>query len=303
MGMGEAFVAMADDVSAAHYNPAGLAFRPAGAVPPVELMVSHSMHIQDIQMTQFGVAKRPWGMSLTHLRMGGIERRTSETRQPDGTFGASDMALGLSYGRKLGSVGVGGSFKYIRQTIAEYSASAYAVDVGALRRMERLPVTFGAGLANLGTQVRFVENGYPLPTVFRVGAAAGMTKKFPHAVSVQLDFPRDGGPAFRIGMEYLGFGPFALRAGYRTYSAAQRSAALGKALGSDGPGLSEFYGMFMGVGFRTKLGSMDYTLLPYGELGNAHRFSLSFKFGRSRTAFGSGASSGYASVGGKGVAK
>jgi len=80
-------------------------------------------------------------------------------------------------------------------------------------------------------------------------------------------------------MEYLGFGPFALRAGYRTYSSSQRSAALGKALGSDGPGLSEFYGMFMGVGFRTKLGTMDYTLLPYGELGNAHRFSLSLKFG------------------------
>jgi hypothetical protein len=106
-----------------------------------------------------------------------------------------------------------------------------------------------------------------------------MTAKFPHALTLQLDLPRDNAPNVRLGLEYLGFGPFALRAGYRTTSAAQRSAALGKALGSSAPGLAEFYGMFMGAGFRPKYGNMDYTLLPYGELGNAHRFSFTVRFG------------------------
>jgi hypothetical protein len=35
----------------------------------------------------------------------------------------------------------------------------------------------------------------------------------------------------------------------------------------------------MGAGFRSKLGEFDYTLMPYGELGNAHRFSFTLRFG------------------------
>ncbi|MBI4349564.1 MAG: hypothetical protein HY553_22200, partial [Elusimicrobia bacterium] len=43
---------------------------------------------------------------------------------------------------------------------------------------------------------------------------------------------------------------------------------------------SEFYGMFMGVGFRSKLGTLDYSITPYGELGSAHRFSIGLRFGK-----------------------
>ena len=285
LALGESYVALADDVSAVHYNPAGLAFGPGlssrQAPQRYEMLASHALHIQDIRLSQFGFLSRPWGFSATHLALDGIERRTSETAQPEGSFGASDLMLGASYGRKLTDIGVGFgvSGKYIRQTIGEFSATAYGLDVGALYRLQNAPVSLGASLVNLGTKVRFVEQGYPLPMSFRLGAAYGMTDKFPHALTFQLDLPRDNTPNVRLGLEYLGFGPFALRAGYRTTSASQRSAALGKALGSSAPGLAEFYGMFMGAGFRSKFGSMDYTLLPYGELGNAHRFSFTVRFG------------------------
>ncbi|MFH1725134.1 MAG: PorV/PorQ family protein [Elusimicrobiota bacterium] len=284
LALGEAFVAMADDVSAVHYNPAGLAVPPALHAPGgYELLASHAMHIQDIRLSQMGLLRRPFGFAATHLSLGGIERRTYESAQPEGTFGASDLAMSVSYGRKLGFVGLGATGKFIRQTIGEYSATAYAADFGALRRFKRWPVSVGASLVNLGTKVRFIGQGFPLPLTFRMGATVGMTKRFPHALSLELDFPRDNAPVLRLGVEYLGFGPFALRAGYRTMSGGQREAALGRALGSEAPGLSEFYGMFLGSGFRSKFGSFDYTLLPYGELGNAHRFSLSVRFGKSRT--------------------
>lgn len=283
LGMGEAFVATADDASALHYNPAGLAYPAlyAGrrARQPYELMVSHSIHVQDIRLSQMGIVKRPWGLSVTHLTLGGIERRTSETARPIGSFGASDLAIGVTYGRMFRGIGVGGTMRYVKQSIGEFSATAYALDIGALHRFKGTPLSVGASLANAGTQVTFVEKGYPLPRTFRLGATYGLTRKFPHALSLQLDFPRDNTPALRIGLEYVGFGPFSLRAGYRTMASAQRQAALGKALGTSAPGMSEFYGMFMGAGFRTKMGSMDYTILPYGELGNAHRFSLTLRFG------------------------
>ncbi|MBI5597447.1 MAG: PorV/PorQ family protein [Elusimicrobia bacterium] len=284
LAVGESFVALADDVSAVHYNPAGLAFAPGQAsrqeARRYEMLASHALHIQDIRLSQFGFLARPWGFSATHLGLDGIERRTSETAQPEGTFGASDLMLGVSYGKRLPmGLGLGMSGKYIRQTIGEYSATAYAADVGALYRLRSYPVSVGASIVNFGTKVTFIEQGYPLPLALRLGAAYGMTAKFPHALTAQVDLPRDNEPSFRLGLEYLGFGPFALRAGYKTTSASQRSAALGKALGSQAPGLAEFYGMFMGVGFRSKFGNMDYTLLPYGELGNAHRFSFTLRFG------------------------
>ncbi len=286
LGLGEAYVAVADDVSALHYNPAGLAYAPSLSLGPearpYELLFSHSVHIQDIALSQFGMVRRPFGISVVSLRVPDIERRTSETALPEGKFGASDLAVGLSYGVKVADIGVGGTLKFIRQTIGSDSASAYAVDIGGLHRFEGTPLSIGLGVANLGTKVRFVEQEAPLPLAVRAGVAFGMTRRMPHALSLQVDVPRDSAPVIRLGMEYLAFGPFALRLGYRTFSGEQRGAVLGKALGSEASGLSEFYGMFIGVGFRSKLGNMDYSILPYGELGQAHRLSLSLRFGPAR---------------------
>ncbi len=281
LGMGESFVAMADDVSGIHYNPAGLAYPASFSSPgyrPYEVFMSQSFHIQDIRLTQMAFARRPFGISMTYLTLGDIEARTSETAAPDGSFGASDMCLGLSYGRKFGGLGLGVTGKYIRETIGTYSATAYAADLGALYRFSR-PFSIGVGLANIGTGLKFVEESSPLPLVLRTGVTYGLSKSFPHALSIGMDFARDSDPVLRLGFEYAAFGPFNLRAGYRTFSSVQRGAVLGKALGSTGSGLSEFYGMFMGAGFNSKLGSLDYAIMPYGELGNAHRFSASLRFG------------------------
>ncbi|MBI4423833.1 MAG: PorV/PorQ family protein [Elusimicrobia bacterium] len=277
--LGEAVVAIADDASTVYYNPAGLAFGPAEGPRPTEMHLSHSLHLQDIRVTQLGLMRRPYAVHLTHVGVAGIERRSSETVQPEGSFGASDVALSLAHGRRVGPVAAGAALRLIRQTIGERSASAYAVDLSVLRRFESMPVSVGAGIMNLGSSVRFIEQAYPLPTTIRAGVTYGLTRSFPHALSAQLDLPRDGAPVIRLSLEYLGFGPFALRAGYRTQGGPQRDAALGRQLGSTASGLSEFYGMFMGAGFRSKLGALDYSIVPFGELGTAHRFSIGLKFG------------------------
>ncbi|MBI5201174.1 MAG: PorV/PorQ family protein [Elusimicrobia bacterium] len=281
-GLGEAVMGIADDVSTVYYNPAGLAFNAPVLSDnrPYEAVVAHSLYLQDIRVTQFGLLKRPYAVHLTQVGVKGIERRTSETAAPEGTFGASDLSLSVSHGRKFGGFGLGVTGRLIRQQIGERSASAYAMDLGFLHRFESRPFSVGLGIMNLGTSVKFVEEAYPLPTVLRAGVTYGLTKRFPHALNAQLDMPRDGAPVMRLSFEYLGFGPFTLRAGYRTQSSAQKEAAVGKALGSAASGLSEFYGMFMGVGFRSKLGGLDYSITPYGELGSAHRFSISMRFGK-----------------------
>ncbi|MFI5345774.1 MAG: PorV/PorQ family protein [Elusimicrobiota bacterium] len=281
LGFAEAYVAMADDVSAVHYNPAGLSLpQPAmrAAPGPYEMLFTHTLYIQGISLDQLGLVRRPWGLSVTSLRVGGIEGRTLET-DTAANFNASDLAVGVSYGRQVGPVGLGATVKYIHETIANASADAYAADFGALHRFENYPVSVGADLANLGTKVRFIDQAAPLPLVLRTGVTYGQTKSFPHALSLQIDAPRDGAPFVRLGAEYQGFGPFALRIGYRTFSGGQKDAVLGKALGSTASGFSEFYGLFLGMGLQTKLGNLDYAIMPYGELGLAHRLSLALRFG------------------------
>ncbi|OGS40028.1 MAG: hypothetical protein A2506_02930 [Elusimicrobia bacterium RIFOXYD12_FULL_66_9] len=283
IGSAEAFVPVANDVSALYYNPAGLAY-PAAVDPksgsgPYEILASHALLVQDIRLTQAGFVRRPFGLSLTYLSLGGIEQRTAETAEPDGKTGASDLALGVSYGRKVNGVGLGVTGRYIRESIAGFSASAIAMDLGLLHRLEKYPLSFGLSIANLGPGMRFIDQTYPLPAVVRAGVTYGLSRDFPHALTLQIDAPRDSGPAARFGLEYLGFGPIALRAGYRTYGKEQRAAALGTALGSTASSLSEFYGLFLGAGLRTPFGNLDYALVPYGELGTAHRVSFSMNFG------------------------
>ena len=55
LGLGEAYVAVADDAAALHYNPAGLAYGPPATAAKnprlFEMMVSHSVHIQEIRLS------------------------------------------------------------------------------------------------------------------------------------------------------------------------------------------------------------------------------------------------------------
>lgn len=288
IGFAEAFVPVANDASALYYNPAGLALpgiadekSSAGAY---QVLASQALLTQGVSMTQLGLVNRPFGVSLTHLSLGGIEQRTTETAMPEATVGASGLALGVSYGAKVGDTGVGVTGKYIRETLANFSASAFAVDLGVLHRFENRPISLGLNIANLGTKIKFINESYPLPMIVRAGAAYGLTRSFPHALVLQFDKPRGEGISARFGFEYRGFGPIALRAGYRTYSSEQRAAALGKSLGSTASGLADFYGMSLGAGLRTSFGDLDYALVPSGELGTAHRISYSFNFGGKKSA-------------------
>lgn len=288
IGFAEAFVPVANDASALYYNPAGLAYPGVSDAKSsegaYEILASQAVLTQGVSMTQAGFVKRPFGVSLTHLSLGGIEQRTTETLAPEATVGASGTALGVSYARMIGVVGVGVTGKYIRETIANYSASAYALDLGALHRFENRPISLGLNIANMGTQIRYIDQSYPLPMIVRFGAAYGLTRDFPHAVVLQFDKPREEGLSARLGFEYRGFGPIALRAGYRTYSGQQRAAALGKSLGSTASGLADFYGMSLGAGLRTPYGDLDYAMVPSGELGTAHRMSYKFNFGGKKAA-------------------
>jgi hypothetical protein len=276
LGMGETFAAVADDVSAVYYNPAGLAKRAAREKKASELLVSHSWHIQSMGLTQLAYARGAAGFSLTYFSAGELEGR-DEFGNPASEFTAEDFALSGGYGVALGRLSAGAALKGLRQRIKSSAASAVCADAGLLYDLETMPVTVGLSVANLGTEVKFKEDSFPLPLVYRAGISARTGKAFPAVVALEADLPNDAPAVFRTGIEYTGFELVVLRAGYRTSPPSQRNAITGKGFGGSS-GLSELYGFFMGLGFNLNPVKVEYALLPYGELGNSHRFSLSMKF-------------------------
>jgi hypothetical protein len=272
LGMGEAFTAVADDISAVHYNPAGL----AGQGERREALLSHALHLQDTSISQLAYAARGWGYSAYYFNSGKLEGR-SDSGAVTGDFTATDFALAVSRGVKRGGFELGATGRVISQRIKTYEAFSMAADLGALYRFRGTPYSAGAALTNFGTRVKFRDESYPLPLRLRVGGAARFEEKST-LVAADAEFPNDGPALLRLGAEYTGARPLALRLGWRTATGRQRDAVLGSDFGDSTSGVAGLYGLFAGFGFKYAEFSLDYALLPYGDLGSAHRFSLGLRF-------------------------
>ena len=133
-GMGGAFVAVADDISALYWNPAGIA-----NLKGSEAMFMHTEWLADISYDFGAVALNlgPYGVigiSLSATSMAEMKVRTE--MKPEGTgewFDAGDISAGLAYARALTDrFSIGGNVKWIRQSIWHMAANTVAFDIGTL---------------------------------------------------------------------------------------------------------------------------------------------------------------------------
>jgi len=285
--MGESFVAVADDASSTYWNPAGMSL-----LKKQEILAEHSVHIQDIAVSRIAYAHPlgsspsglvpAWGVSGAYLSLDDMEGRSGNTAQSERTFGASDMVGAISYSHpfirlpgRISTLGITG--KFIQQRIDDRQASSYAADIGVLQTFGRLRC--GLVLANVGSNVRFVDESYPLPRTVRLGLA-WMPRSWPVVLSTEVDRVRgEKSASYRFGGEYDMANLLALRMGYAFHPEATQRALQGTALGtvSDSE-MTRFTGLEAGLGFKLFGYGIDYAFTPYGELGNAHKITVSARF-------------------------
>ncbi|MFC2061776.1 PorV/PorQ family protein [Elusimicrobiota bacterium] len=267
--MGNAFVAVADNIEAVFWNPAGLA-----SMKMKEVSATHAKWLDDIAYESLGYGHHipgygTLGVSALYLHMGEMEGR-SRTGQETGDFNAYDMSVSLSFGRAvLGNLSVGTNVKYIRQNIEDESASGIAVDLGGLYEVKGTRLMLGGALQNIGPKMKFVKEKYSLPLTLNFGVGY----RFGLAV-LALDIKRqliEEHTSVSIGTEYCPVEFFALRGGYLVN-------LLGEGIGNTktkGSGISD-----LGAGLGLKLSGLqfDYAFVPFADLGNTHRISFAGKF-------------------------
>jgi hypothetical protein len=216
LGMGNAFVASADDASALIWNPAGL-----GRLTRAEFQATQSMDL-GLGFTEsyaaFALPSWRWGaagVSFRHFGVGGIERRDDRNVLLDSELSDSEMELALGYGRALGEAwDVGGAVKLQHQSLAGRSGSGLGLDLGVTARPAAAlgigaawasGLTWGFALRNaVAPSIRLDQESVPDALSLRSGLAwSGAAPTGGGGMLIELDVSQaaQASPRLHAGLE------------------------------------------------------------------------------------------------------
>ena len=153
--MGDAFVAIANDVSALYWNPAGLS-----QFSENQVMFSHNQWVVDINHDFVGAVyhlddANTFGVSLTSLSMD--EMKVTTEYAPFGTgeyFGFSDFGIAVSYSRKMTEqFSFGGTVRYIEETLDVLKMRGVMIDLGTYYWTGLGSTRFAVAVTNFGNDL------------------------------------------------------------------------------------------------------------------------------------------------------
>lgn len=282
-GIGESFVAVANDPSAIHWNPAGLA-----SLQRKELAFSHVEWPGDIQVEHvtYVLPVTRLGGSLA-FQLGALSTEIEETTEfaPYGTgrtFAYSDLVAGAAYARRwTDKLLVGAGLKFMREDLGSDvggpTTNAVLLDVGGIYYLGLGSVRVGVALSNFSAELTpsgtFVSpytgerrsyDGFDPPLMFRYGVAFEPLENASQRLTTALEFdlPADNAQVAKAGLEWLWSRRLALRGGYN--------------FNADALKFSAGAGLFVQLG--NTLATVDYAWTAAGPLGDVQRVSLGFRF-------------------------
>ena len=286
--MGSAVVAVPQGAASLLWNPAGLSrighieaglHHNSGLGDTVQETVIVGLPISDIKEecrggpggnVKAGCRGASLGglaASLGYVNYGDFSGRDS-LGSSSGKYHAGDFSASGGWGLELLPGFSGGiALKTNQSRFAGRAYNAVTSDIGFLYNViPALHLGLAYSNINLGNKI----GGQKLASGLRLGAAWAVEKNLLLAVSGELQ--NDAVNRLQLGGEYLagnteGRGNFlAFRAGYQ--------------VNYPDPRLSGLTGLTLGLGYTVNRSiTLDYAMVPVGELGTSHRFSLIFKFG------------------------
>ncbi|MCI2426102.1 hypothetical protein LM597_01575 [Candidatus Acetothermia bacterium] len=209
IGLGGAFIALADDEATVFYNPAGL----AQLAQPKTFSSSFARPFGLVSFGAVGVATRNWGGYLVLLDSGLLERRDLHAT-PLGYFRFTSGALLLSTGHKV-SDNLSAGLQVKAYGIA-FPTPAVGISISPALLYRRGAFSIGVVWRNaLGIDIHHLDSGHREPWVRDI--AVGLAWQGSD-ITLSLDFnenliTRGDLRCVQIGVESNRFAPLVLRAG------------------------------------------------------------------------------------------
>jgi len=282
-GLGEAFVAVANDPTAIYWNPAGLA-----SLQRSEILFAHVQWPGDIryEYVSYVLPSQRFGGSFA-FQFGSLYTEMDETTEfePLGTgrsFIFSDMVAGAAYARRwTDKLLVGAGAKYVREDagsdVGGPVAHAVLFDMGSIFYLGYGSVRIATSLTNFGPALRpggtFVSpisgeerryDAFDPPIQFRYGFAFEPLENRSQRLTASFEItqPADNSQRVKSGLEWTWNQRLALRSGY-SFNEDELKFAAGA-----------------GVYFEINQirSAFDYAYTDGGMLGGVNRFSLGLRF-------------------------
>jgi hypothetical protein len=297
IGMGSAYVSMPDNPSALYWNPAAVS-----SLHENTLIIDHALWLPGIYFDFIGLTipladQGTAGLSIGIMHTNDMEITTPD--QPMGTgemFNASSFVVGVSYSRNLTDrFSIGGTFKYIRETIYNDYANAIGFDVGTLFQTPFSGIRLGASISNFGTKIQMTgedlyipavissqqgtnqsitaklnTDAFDLPLIMRIGISNEVVENDDFRLTFAIDgvSPNDNAQSVNLGCE-LGFlkDKFQIRGGYKDLFLPNNETDF-----TFGTSVHEIN--LLGDVLIT----FDYAYQNFIHLGSSNRFTLQIKF-------------------------
>lgn len=211
-GMGEVGTAIADDINAVFWNPAGLGF--------LDYYGNTQDDEEEIPFRQFSLTYSRWlpqfnadlyyaygtfgqyfedldgtlAFNFTFMNLGEFTK-TLENGKVDGTFQSNEFAFSIAYGTIIATdLSIGFQLRYIQSNLAPATQQSggeagigrsASFDLGLLWKPRELKIgdidlsdmlSLGFNLSNVGPKMTYREESDPLPTMLKIGAAVNVVR-------------------------------------------------------------------------------------------------------------------------------
>ena len=260
-----AFVSIADDYSATHWNPAGLAFSNHYYFGGMHSQMPLSREINFVSFAiPIGKHDR-LGLSWQGFVVDKIEARTGNSATPDHLFFNVEEAVWLTYSRKIFSqLSLGINFKYLHQAIDGVGANGMGLDIGLLVELTS-KIKLGMVVYDIGSSLKWkTDHTDNYEKLNRLGVSYQFNEAF--LLSMALEGDEQRVQELSIGTEYILLNALALRAGWQNKKFS------------------------VGTGLDFSYNDIDFTFnysiannKISNELSNLSEFCVSFPFSKFRT--------------------
>ena len=309
LGMGSAYVSVANDASSLYWNPAGIV---NVSRPEVQSFYTPWLVETQYYYNTAVVPLGPYGnlgFSFTAITMDEMIVRTVQDPEPSDygqKFDAGNISMGIAYAKKLTDrFSFGFQTKFIQESIWQMNAQGFAVDIGTLFITKR-DLRIGMSVSNFGGKLGMEGNNtlvdidvdeniygnndridgnlgtakWPLPLMFRFG----ISREFTFASNMKCLFavdaihPNNNPEYLNIGLEYSAMDMVFLRVG-KSHTFYELSFQEDDQNISIGPEQGLSFGA--GVKYQIPRGPMiniDYVFTDFGIFNNIEGYSISFTF-------------------------